>query len=265
MEKRELNETENGLTYDGRAYMVAGWLSDYELTFDADILNEVGAKDKNKKTVDDFKENRGYVDDDGYIHIFRKEPNPKEKIPWFSITVGDDGKPRLVFNPNRNKLIEEAFHLNRVADLSIKHILESTKPGPAEYDEQVIADIMRSTSNYIPEIKEEDDFLKRLIKTIILEKEVNVHKYKSKMTHSYQLSNLISGLSGKTKTSPFTYENWMDILDVDFQIVVTDQGIDPDNPLPNKVIYDSRTDAVYIGEVDTSKKEGPRTVKKRNG
>lgn len=250
MEHIELDEKITGINCINHTYMVAGWLSDYKLTYDEDILGELSA-DKKTLTVNDFKENRGYVDEDGNIYIFRDKPNPNELIPWFTIEMNADGKPKLVFNKRRSEETRKMFRIERVGNLSVKAIIDSTTDGEVEYDPEVLNDIMRATSTFIPEIKDRDDFLKKLIKTAILEKNVNVHKYKKRMEKSYQLSNLIQGLSNGTKTSPFVFETWMEILGCEFEIHLKDSGDDKQDPMPREVVYKSSTGEIIVkGEGD---------------
>lgn len=252
MEHIALNEKDTGLNYRNHTYMVAGWLSDYKLTYDRDIINEVDSDAKKTLTVNDFKENRGYADEEGYIHIFREKPNPDELIPWFTIVMKDDGTPKLEFNKRRSEETQKAFRIERVGSIDVKTIVANTKEGEVEYDPDVLNDIQRATSTFVPEIKNKDDFLKKLIKTSILEKQVNVHKYKNQMEKSYQLSNLMQGLSNETKTSPIVFETWMEILNCDFEIIIKDSGIDKQDPLPREVVYKSSTGEITIkgGETD---------------
>ena len=137
MEKRKLDKTVNGLNYKNRTFMVAGWLSDYKLTYDTDIVAEVTDSEKKQLTVNDFEENRGYVDDDGYVYIFREHPKNNELIPWFTVIMGDDGNPELKFNVRRSEETRKAFRIERVGDLSIKKIIEDTTPGEIQYDPEI--------------------------------------------------------------------------------------------------------------------------------
>lgn len=257
MEHIELNEKNTGINCINHTYMVAGWLSDYKLTYDEDILGELSAG-KKTLTVNDFKENRGYVDEDGNIYIFREHPKQNELIPWFTIEMNPDGKPKLVFNQRRSEETRKMFRIERVGDLSAKAIVDKTTEGEVEYDPEVLNDIMRATSTFIPEIKDTDDFLKKLIKTAILEKNVNIHKYKKRMEKTYTLSNLIQALSNSTKISPFVFETWMEILGCDFEIRLIDNGDDRQDPMPHAIKYKSITGEIIIegeGESGDDKEE----------
>lgn len=254
MEHIKLDEKDTGLNYRDHSYMVAGWLSDYKLTYD-DTTGKLDENGNQILTVNDFKENRGYVDEDGYIYIFREYPNQNELIPWFTVVMKDDGTPKLEFNKRRSEETKKAFRIEMIGNLSVKNIIDTTTEGEVEYDPEVLNDMARATSTFIPEIKDTDDFLKKLIKTAILEKNVNVHKYKKQVLKTYILSNLIQILSNTTRTSPFAFEQWMEILSCDFEIIVHDNGTDKQDPLPHDVIYKSSTGEVIIKEGNSGKEE----------
>lgn len=242
-----LDETVNGLNYKDRTFMVAGYLKDYKLTYE-DIIGELD-ESKKELTVADFKENRGYVDNDGYVWIYRETPKKTEKLPWFTVEADPDaGKPKLVFNPVRTGYEKSDFYISRVGDWTAKAIIDDTTDKPVEYDESVLTSIARATSVVSPTIEPTDDFLKKLVKQAIISKHVNVKKYNVKVPKSYYLSNLINGLTNTTKTGPLTFLQWMELLDCDFEIKVFDNGGDRDDPLPEPITYNSVKDKIIIGE-----------------
>lgn len=108
--------------------------------------------------------------------------------------------------------------------------------------------VARATAAISPEIDPNDDFLKRIVKTVITEKHVNVKKYGTKVINGWQITNLINGLVGTTKTGPLVFLQWMELLDCDFKIIISDNGVDQNDPLKEKVVYNSITDKISIGE-----------------
>jgi hypothetical protein len=227
--------------------MVAGWLSDYKLTYDEDIVSDVTGEER-KLTVKDFEENRGYVDENGFVHIFRKEPKDADMgIPWFTVTPDSDMNPVLKFNPYQSEELNNAFYIDRVADISLAAIKSAAENTEASiYDKAMLEEMMNASSTYKPVIKDKDDFLKKLIKLTILEEEADVHAYKKYMEHSYQISNLIQGLNGETKTNPFVFATWMGLLGCDFKITITDNGADPYHILEYPIEYDSSTNRLRV-------------------
>lgn len=244
----KLDENCNGLNYGDRIFMIAGYIKDYK-PVTVDIVAELDNSDTPRGcTYLDFKENRGYVDSDGYVWIFRKEPDEKEPIPWFTIVVDSDLNPKIKYNPRRALFDAEAFHISKVGDLSARAIIEQTTDKPVEYDESVLEAVTRATANVKVVINPEDDFLKRIVKTAIIAKGVNTNKYKAKVLHAWNLSNLTNALAGTTKTGPKAFLEWMELLDIDFEIKLKDNGHDKEDPLPDVVIYDSVRDKITVGE-----------------
>ena len=228
----KLSDQSNGLNYADHTYMVAGYIKDYKPLYGEDPDGGL--------TMSDFKENKGYVDDNGFVHIFRENPDPKEIIPWFTVQMSPNtGKPFITFNKRKNQNISSAFRIEHVGDLSISSIIKNTTDGPVQYSADVANDIARATSTFIPEINENDDFLKKLVKQIILEKGVNIHKYKQKLPKSSNLPNLQQALRGSTKMSPRFFITWMELLQCDFTVTIRDSGLDREDPLRKSITFDS--------------------------
>lgn len=262
MQRVKIDPMSNGIVHKKGTYMVAGYLSDYKLTYDEDVLSQVDGSKEKELTVNDFIENKGYVDDKGYIHIFRTNPNRAEEIPWFTVVMDENGKPRLKFTQYRNPRIKEAFHVSRMGDLSLQPMAKRIAEGELNYTESVLEEIANASSTYVPKIQHEDDFLKKLIKTTILEKGVDVHKYRIKFSNAYQLSNLKQALDNKTKVSPLAFIQWMDLEDLDFKVIITDNGKDKENPLKYPVEYDSKKNQIIIrGKKTREGEEEPKMAR----
>lgn len=101
-------------------------------------------------------------------------------------------------------------------------------------------EIINSNSElFIPTIKESDDFLKLLVKMIIIDKKINIRNYKSHFANEYALNNMKSGLKRDTKMTVTNFKAWCEILGVKWKIVVSDNGTDTISPLPNDIEIDS--------------------------
>lgn len=109
---------------------------------------------------------------------------------------------------------------------------------------EMIEAMNNATSSYKPTIAEGDDFLKRLVKTAIRTKDVDLNRLKAKMSKSYGLSNLKSALKGSTKMSVNGFRTWMVLLGLDFTVTVET----PANPAENRealfLQYSSETDKI---------------------
>lgn len=198
------------------------------------VFNVVG----NLDTKASFVNGRGYVYD-GMVWIYSKEKPKDSKYPYFWFDKG----PNILFGKVRDE-VKDIFDVKNLKDWSYINMVKETTPGDKLYDEEMITKMNSSTKIYKPTIKDEDDILKKLIKTIILTKEVNVKKYSSQFDKPYVLPNLITGLDGKTKTSINVWELWASMLGVRFDIIIRDIGDDKESPLPTTIHYSNVTDKI---------------------
>lgn len=240
-EKRVFNEKEDGITFGENTWMVAGYIKDF-----------VKKDDEGKITECNFKDKVGYVDEKDQVHIFMIKPELSDIIPWFTF---DHDKFELVFNDYHNTEIDAAFNVSRVQSMNINVINAMSQGVTQLYNKQAMQEMMNASSDFIPEIKDKDDFLKKLVKTVILQKKVNPHLYKNEFEKSYIITNLISGLQNETKLNPFTFGLWMQLLQCDFTVTIKDAGTDDRFPLKDEINYDSQKNLIEVkGEKDEDKK-----------
>lgn len=183
-----------------------------------------------------FRDGKGYISDDRIWIFSRKKPNTSE-YPYFWY---EDGEIR--FGKVRDS-IKDDFTVDKLVSLDLMDTVYKLDPNEPLYDEQMLNDINASTSMFIPEIRENDDCLKKLIKMSIINKKINVNGLKSKLAHSYSLSNLKTALMNNTKMSIPNFIVWCDLLELKFDIIVDNTGLDDQFPLPKMIHYSSETDS----------------------
>lgn len=147
---------------------------------------------------------------------------------------------RLAFS-DPAKLILKAFAVDNMHDMSIVNIIEKTVPGEELFNEQELNDINASSNFYVPIIYERDDFLKQIVKTAIIEKGININKLKSKTDEKYQIPNMTAALRNSTKMSVMYFQYWMELLQCDFSIKITDDGMPHTDKLKSPIVYQSIT------------------------
>ena len=187
----------------------------------------------------EFMTGRGYIDDDGCIYIYRssipKKPSSREPEFWKDI----HGKLYL------NKLsqrVMDAFSYVNMGDYDIDTIRQVTKANEILYDEKALSDLNAAGSIFKPVINVEDDFLKKLVKLVILDKEVNIARYKGHMGKNYAIPNMRTALENKTKMSVPFFNTWAELLGFDFTITVRDSKTDFVSPLKKGITYTSLWD-----------------------
>lgn len=185
---------------------------------------------------DFFTDGKGYVFPDGYVWIFQKNKpdHQANRFPYFwwesDTSIGRS-------NPGDETL--QLFVESNIIDTSFNEIVKTTSPDDVLYDERALNDMNSSTKLFRPVIKDTDDFLKKLVKSVIIEKEIDITRLKSRMTKVYSLPNMVAALKGTTKMSVSYFMNWMEILGCDFQVMILDNGSDQTDPLKDDLLFDS--------------------------
>lgn len=182
---------------------------------------------------------KGYVYN-GYVWVF-KDDTTSATYP-IAYHNKDDGTDSL-------KFIEPAPE--DFLAWSVDNILENSFDDACSVSEDriilssaMIEAMNNATSSYKPVIAENDDFLKRLVKTAIRTKKVDLNRLKAKMAKSYGLSNLKSALKGTTKMSVNGFHTWMMLLGLDFTISVSVTAAPNEGREAMFLQYSSDTDLV---------------------
>lgn len=233
-EKIQLDRRSHGIVYGRYTFMIDGYIDDYSL------------ETKSSKCYLDLIDRKGYVDSDGKIWIYketREEARKLSPIPWFTTKI-EDGNVEYEFSP-RYPQTDKIFEISKIGSLTNDRIYRTINPEEKLYDEEVLNELNSSTTIFTPEIREKDDCLKRMIKTIILKKAVNIAKYIPLFPKKYVLSNLKQGLTNNSKMAASTFVQWAEMLGVKFHIIVEDNGKDTD-PLKEVLHYDNYTDTIKV-------------------
>ena len=92
----------------------------------------------------------------------------------------------------------------------------------------------RNSGNvYIPELKASDDVLTRLIKRMIIKKQIVLNDHKTEGVKDYFIDNLRSALNGTTKNTTISkFLDWCKLLDLDWRIEVDNDDLIPDIMAP---------------------------------
>jgi hypothetical protein len=121
-------------------------------------------------------------------------------------------------------------------------MVKNTNEDDVLYDEQAIDAMNNGADICVETIHDYDDFLKKTLKTVINNKNINTNRLKYKLGEKYALSNMRSALHGTTKTGLPYFLSWSELLGVDFYVIAKDNGSDQLTPLKKPVVYSSRKD-----------------------
>lgn len=241
-----------------RTYSVVGRLSDFGISvFQHDITTKNGLSDE-------FQDNKGYIDENGDIWIYRKNlPSmsgiASMPIPWFNMydeIVGDEIRTTITWNKRCHAKTKALFCEKNTSSMDVSSIAEITDPNVPLYNKEMLDDMNAGGEKYIPVIDEKnDDFLKLLIKNIIIDKGTNLNAIKHVVDKAYQMSNLKAALNNKTKISTSTFNTWAELLGFDFEINIIDRSNGMTEPLKHKISYTSVNNKVNLTEIDEKKEK----------
>lgn len=199
----------------------------------------------------------GYLKD-GYVYIYRGDISKKRKYKSGLFT--NDKNDYMFFLDDSEK---ELFAFDKIKDDSIVSIIRRANNINPKIQHKIMKDINKSTDIYVPELDENDDFLKHLVKLMLIEKKISLKDYKDKFKKTHDITNIKASLD--TKTSPdgkrgaLTINNllkWVDLLDMDILIEFKDSknSIDPSNKIFR---YDSTTgyEVIDLGKEDSDDEE----------
>lgn len=198
---------------------------------------------------DDFVDGKGYISEGIVFQYHKKKPkNVTSPVPYFYINDLSIGNVDMVqkimkFPLSREESVKE-FGVKRMIDWSYSRIINDTRGDEVLYNEELLNDMNTARSVYVPDVRADDDCLKKLVKYTILKKNVDINRYKSVMETPYALTNMKSALISKTKMSITYFLMWVELLGIDFCIAIQDNGRDQD-PLTEGLLYRSKDNSIY--------------------
>lgn len=208
-------------------------------------------EDNSKKDGIVLIDGKGYLGlEDNIVRIYSAygKPSNASVYPYFWFNENEEIE---MSHPSEEVLAE--FSKDMMLDLSEANILLNTPESVDElYNKEEKEAIASSSKKFIPTINESDDFLKKLVKTVINEKGLDINILKSKMNKIYGIPNMKSALTNTTKMSTNYFSQWMEIMGCNFRIEIVDNGSKKDYPLKVNVVYKSPLDKIEKHDQDLS-------------
>jgi hypothetical protein len=179
-----------------------------------------------------LKDKCAYVIDD-YVYIYHGDCEMvNEDIPGIYLVDNN-----IYFNKpnkeNRSKYtIDKIVDTEEVSD-RIFNLIESGKVAMATVED---IDIVNNNANvFTPVIHPDDDFLKIIIKKVILDKKINLKNYAHKFKDDSMMTNMKSSLGKSTKMTVSYFKIWCEVLGINWDMTISDNGTDKDAPLMNEI------------------------------
>lgn len=192
-----------------------------------DDFHEVELFSEDKK----LKKGFGYIKGN-FVYIYRGKLSKHDKKDLKpGIYSKDTGEYVFVEPTTENE--KETYSVNNVIELNIDKIFDEISTKKDQFvDAEDIEVINNNAEIFVPKIKENDDFLKYIVKKAIIDKKINLKNYRHKFTNQYALNNMKSGLQKDTKMTVTNFKIWCEVLGLKWKMIVEDDGTDKISPLP---------------------------------
>lgn len=182
-----------------------------------------------------LKKNMAYIKGD-LVYVYRGKYKEDESV----LPGIYKHKDKYIFiEPEGSK--REKYSIDNVNELSTTGIFEKVEDNVENFIQLSDIEIINNNSEiFTPTIREEDDFLKYIVKKAILDKKINLKNYKDRFSNEYALNNMKSGLNKSTKMTVPNFVKWCEILGLDWEMVIKDSGEDNINPLSEDIIVSNK-------------------------
>lgn len=183
----------------------------------------------------ELHEGLGYIKRD-FVYIYKGEAK-KSKLSPGLYTKENGKKTEYIFVDGEVDNIN-IFNVKDVVVLDAKLIFENLQTNPNEFmSAEDLEDVSVDRDVFVPIIRDSDDFLKTAIKKAIIAKKINVkQKYKDRFAQAYQLTNRVHQLREDTKMSTVYFMDWIELLDLNWKLIISDNGKDPANPIGEDIV-----------------------------
>lgn len=187
---------------------------------------------KNYHKDEKLKEGYAYVMNNDLVYPYRGKYDPiLSKKP--GLYSKKDTHIKIPFPKSK----WDDYSADRIISIDVRAIIKEINRDPHFIDDETVEEALSNGEMLRPVIKESDDFLKYLIKRIILIKGVSVSHCKKFYNKNHEFPNLKQALEKDTKMTVTNFKRWADLLNFDYKVIITDkEGKD----IYDDVIFDSR-------------------------
>lgn len=194
-----------------------------------------------------FINGHGYIYKD-MVYVWYDIAPRKSGIPY--ITWDDEEKKYKIHYKNLSEEMKERFNVRNIRDMSMEKMEETLSECEDLYSEEELHWMNASQTVYTPEITIDDDFLKMLVKKMLLVLNININQFTPKFPMKHTLTNMKTALKKETKTSTTVFSKWMELFEAEFTIVVKLKK--PNKQMKGYVVYESANNTVRYVEPESS-------------
>lgn len=158
------------------------------------------------------------------------------------------GDPKVGFYlDNNNELfinlpedLKEKYSTKNIKEFNVSDIIDEMIENSDSFTSPEDMEVIQNSSDItVPTIRDNDDFLTKIVKRVIIAKKINLKNYEHKVDKSI-FTNMKGSLNTEgRKMSVMYFKRWAEVLGFDFQIIINDDGTDRLAPLKETIEFNS--------------------------
>lgn len=165
--------------------------------------------------ITEFDPDVAYLKDD-YYYIYRGSLSEKDPVPDEpGIYYSEYSKSYLLFAPSTDEEKAKYSHGDKISSATTKELID--KINKKEVEVYVLPGVSKS---FEPEISETDDILKRLMKRVIIDKGIDLDRYKARFLDKNALFNFKQVLKGDSRLSMLLFDRGVEAFNLKYTIIV---------------------------------------------
>lgn len=174
---------------------------------------------------DDLVEDTAYLGD-VYFYLFRGTQSPEKSnlkpgIYEYPAKQRVDGNRYFIVEPITDKDKKEYEYFDKIINVKIGSIVDTAKNR-----EEILVAIPESTKIFQPTLSESDDILKRAAKLVLIQKEVDLDKFRDRFSDKNSLFNFKQVMRGPNRVSILIFNRGCEALNVKYSLVIEEKDKD---------------------------------------
>lgn len=195
-------------------------MSSSNVTITPDILLDDGKVMRNvllfNKDIKEWDPMVAYLDGD-YYYLFKGKVPENGKIEEPGIYIDRQTNEPLLAVPSTDEEKKKYSYNDKICSTSANEIIDKINRKEVE-----VFIMPESSKAFCPEITEDDDILKRLMKKIIIDKGIDIDRFKTRFVDKNALFNFKQVLKGNNRLSMLLFDRGIEAFNLKYTIIVSE-------------------------------------------
>lgn len=195
-------------------------MSSSNVTITPDILLDDGKVMRNvllfNKDIKEWDPMVAYLDGD-YYYLFKGKVPENGNIEEPGIYIDRQTNEPLLAVPSTDEEKKKYSYNDKICSTSANEIIDKINRKEVE-----VFIMPESSKAYCPEITEDDDILKRLMKKIIIDKGIDIDRFKTRFVDKNALFNFKQVLKGTNRLSMLLFDRGIEAFNLKYTIIVSE-------------------------------------------